>query len=310
MKIQNILIAGDYKAAFHRYLPKLKDYKLLFKQPQEIETSDLNWADAYVGFTPSQSFHPEYVEWVHTFNAGVNNYLQLNGWNASKTLLTRTVTDFGQKMAEYCLSYILKETQQHERFSEQQSNKQWSVIAPTPLKEVTVTIFGTGAIGQKMAEIFSLLGITVYGISNSGEQKDYFKSVTTVTQSSQYIEVSDYIISTLPLTPETNHLLNDAIFKSFDKAMFINVGRGQVVDTKHLIRALNNGNVRHAILDVVDKEPLPIDSLLWDRGDITITPHISALTDIDDAIACFYETLQNIENKKRINNKVNFQKGY
>lgn len=310
MKIQNILIAGDYQAAFHEYLPKLKNYNLLFKQLQEIDNNDLTWADVYVGFSPSQSFQPQQVAWVHTFNAGVNNYLQLKGWFESGTLLTRTVTDFGQKMAEYCLSYMLKEAQHHEILEKQQRNKQWSVVTPKPLKEIIVTLFGTGEIGKKIAEIFSLLGITVYGISYSGEQKSEFKAVTTVAQSSQYVEKSDYIISTLPLTQETNQIFNSTIFKTFNKAVFISVGRGQVVNTEDLIQALENNTVRHAILDVVDEEPLPTNSVLWDRSDITITPHISALTDIDDAVACFYETLQNIENKNHLNNKVDFQKGY
>ncbi|MCG7339515.1 D-2-hydroxyacid dehydrogenase [Staphylococcus sp. ACRSN] len=310
MHIQNILIVGDYKASIKKDLSKLEQYHILIKKLAHITEDDLNWADAYVGFEPCEQFHPNKVKWVHTFNAGVNNYLEIEGWQTSQTLMTRTVTDFGVKMAEYCLSYILRDTQQHTAFNEQQKNKQWKAISPKPLKDITITLFGTGAIGQKMAEIFSVFGITVHGVSNSGMKKPFFHSVTNVTHSESKIADADYVISTLPLTKSSEYLFNYTLFEKMNNTVFINLGRGKVVDTESLITALNNKHVRHAILDVFESEPLSINSKLWERDDVTITPHISALTDIDDAIACFYETLQKIERGYQLDNKVDFSKGY
>lgn len=310
MNIKNILIAGDYESYFKNYLTELKHYNLNFKLIDNISRDDLKWADVYVGFEPSQLLQPSDVNWVHTFNAGINNYLTLEGWEESNTLLTRTISDFGQKMSEYCLSYILADLQNHKQLEAQQKEKIWNKQAPQTLKDQTVTIFGTGQTGQTIAKIYSALGMIVYGISNSGLNKPYFQKVEKLEKSKGLIQSSNYIISTLPFTDKTKNLFNQSLFDTLNQAYFINVGRGQVVDLEALKLALDNDNVRHAILDVFEIEPLPTNSDLWHRKDVTITPHISALTDIDEAVTCFYQTLKRIENNESLQNQVDFVRGY
>ncbi|PHK49340.1 D-2-hydroxyacid dehydrogenase [Staphylococcus edaphicus] len=308
MKIKNILIAGQHELDFHPYLKQLEMYHLRFKSIDAISQNDMDWADVYVGFAPNESFDPAKFNWVHTFNAGVNNYLAISGWK--DTLLTRTISDFGEKMSTYCLSYILADLQYHARFKAQQKEKVWAVKSPGSLKEQTVTILGTGEIGQKIAEVFSRFGATVNGISNNGEHKSYFNYITNMENATTTLEQSNYIISTLPLTLDTEKLLNQSFFNHLNDVFFINVGRGKVVDTENLLNALNEGKLRYAVLDVFESEPLKEDSELWEREDITITPHISALTDIDNAVSCFYNTLKKIENNESLENQVDFSKGY
>lgn len=310
MEINHILIAGDYKSIFQKYLKDLKNYQLSFKSVESITNEDLDWADAYVGFEPCEQFKPSQVKWVHTFNAGINNYLAIDGWQASQTLLTRTISDFGEKMSEYCLSYILADLQHHKLFEEQQDENIWLKQSPQALRDQTITIFGTGETGQTIAKIFSLLGMTVYGISNSGKAKAYLKKVLPIHKAKTLVQQADYIISTLPLTTKTEKLFNQTMFEAFDQAYFINVGRGQVVDQESLKSALNKGNVRHAVLDVFESEPLHKNSELWQRNDITITPHISALTDLNEAVTCFYHTLKNIEHSEILENQVDLKRGY
>ncbi|MCM3071966.1 D-2-hydroxyacid dehydrogenase [Staphylococcus equorum] len=310
LNIQNILIAGQYESAFQQYLMHLEKYHLRFQSIDMISEGDMEWADAYVGFAPSKVFHPAKVSWVHAFNAGVNNFLAIDGWKTSNTVLTRTVSDFGEKMSEYCLSYILKDLQHHKLFQSQQKDKIWSCETPAALKDQTITIFGTGETGKVIAKVLSSFGTTVYGVSSSGENKRYFKQVNTLETSKPLIEQSDYIISTLPLTQQTEKLFNEQIFSYLNNAYFINVGRGQGVDTNHLIKALDSEKVRHAVLDVFESEPLPKSSELWHREDVTITPHISALTDLDDAISCFYNTLEHIERDETLSNQVDCSRGY
>lgn len=308
MKIKNILIAGSYQSDFYPFLKQLEQYKLRFKSTEAISQEDMNWADTYVGFAPNKDFDPSKVKWVHTFNAGVNNYLAISGWD--HTLLTRTISDFGEKMSEYCLSYILADLQCHTQFQAQQKAKVWSAKSPGLLKNQTVTILGTGEIGQKIAEVFSTFGTTVNGISYSGQDKAYFNQITNIENAPTILERSNYIISTLPLTQDTEKLLNQHLFGYLKDAYFINVGRGKVVDTDHLLEALNEGKLRHAVLDVFESEPLTENSELWQREDVTVTPHISALTDIDDAISCFCNTLKKLENNESVSNQVDFSKGY
>ncbi|MFB4165611.1 D-2-hydroxyacid dehydrogenase [Alteribacillus sp. JSM 102045] len=310
MNIHNILVAGNYEKEFQEQLPAKTPQSFRFKQIDEITEKDLSWADAYVGFKPCPGFHFAEIKWVHSFNAGINNYLEIDGWKEHDILLTRTVCTFGQKISEYCLSYVLRDLQFHSYFGIKQREKKWAPKTPQMVKDQTIVIFGAGEIGQGIARVFSSFGATVFGVSHSGKQKEYFQKVTKTSSASTLTAQADWIISTLPLTNATSKLFDRAFFSNLNGAAFINVGRGHTVDEQALIEALNSRNVRYAVLDVLESEPLPETSELWERDDIAITPHISAVTELNEAIACFLETLKRIENNEVLPNRVDFLKGY
>jgi phosphoglycerate dehydrogenase-like enzyme len=310
MNIHNILVAGNYEKQFQEQLPPKITQIFRFKRIDEITEEDLSWADAYVGFKPCPGFHFADIKWVHSFNAGINNYLEIDGWKEHDIFLTRTVCSFGQRISEYCLSYVLRDLQYHHYFEGKQTEKKWAPQTPQMVKDQTIVIFGTGEIGQEVAKVFSSFGATVYGVSQSGKQKEYFQKVTETSSASTLAAQADWIISTLPLTNETSKLFDRAFFSNLNGAAFINVGRGLTVDEQALIEALNSRKIRYAVLDVLDTEPLPETSELWERDDIVITPHISAVTELTEAIACFLDTLKRIENNEVLPNRVDFMKGY
>ncbi|MFB5664076.1 D-2-hydroxyacid dehydrogenase [Alteribacillus sp. HJP-4] len=310
MNIHNILVAGNYEREFQEQLPANTPQSFRFKQIDEITEVDLSWADAYVGFNPCPGFHLAGIKWVHSFNAGINNYLEMEGWKEHDILLTRTVCAFGQKISEYCLSYVLRDLQLHHYFEIKQREKKWDPKTPQMVKDQTIVIFGTGEIGQTAAKVFSSFGATVFGVSHSGRQKEHFHKVRKTSSASTLTAQADWIISTLPLTNETSKLFDRAFFSNLNGAVFINVGRGHTVDEQALIEALNSRRVRYAVLDVLETEPLPETSELWNRDDIFITPHISAVTELNEAIACFVDTLKRIENNEVLPNKVDLSKGY
>ncbi|WP_261129631.1 D-2-hydroxyacid dehydrogenase [Bacillus sp. Marseille-Q3570] len=310
MDIHNILVAGNYEEQFQEQLPAKTPLSFLFKRIDEITEEDLAWADAYVGFKPCPGFNITEIKWVHSFNAGVNNYLEIDGWEEHDILLTRTVCSFGQRISEYCLSYVLRDLQYHHYFEGKQTEKKWTPKTPRMMKDQTIVIFGTGEIGQEAAKVFSNFGATVYGISQSGKQKQYFQKVGETSSADMLVAQADWIISTLPLTIETTKLFDRTFFSNLNGAAFINVGRGDTVDEQALNEALNSRRVRYAVLDVLEKEPLPTSSELWERDDIVITPHISAVTELDEAIACFLDTLKRVENNEVLPNRVDFLKGY
>ncbi len=310
MEINHILVAGSYEKEFKKKLPLDLKQSFRFKPVDEITDADLSWADAYVGSQPAPGFHFSRIKWVHSFNAGINNFLEIEGWREHNVLLTRTVCSFGQRISEYCLSYVLKELQYHRDFAAQQLAKKWVRQTPKMVKDQTIVIFGTGEIGQEVARTFQFFGAKVYGVSLSGRQKEYFQKAMTVSDVNTVISEADWVISTLPLTKETERLFNQALFSYFNGAAFINIGRGAVVEEQALIDALDVGSVRHAVLDVFAIEPLPEESELWEREDITITPHISAVTELDEAIDCFIDTFRKVQNGEQLVNQVDFSKGY
>lgn len=310
MKITNVLVAGNYQEEFKSHVSSNLLQEFRFIPVEEITPIDLSWADAYVGPRPSPNFNFSNIKWVHSFNAGVNNYLELKGWTENNVLLTRTVCSFGQRISEYCLSYVLQDLQYHSEFQVKQLQKKWEQKTPKMLREQTIVIFGTGEIGQEVAKTFARFGTIVYGVSHSGKQKDFFKEVRTTSNAFTLIDKADWIISTLPLTTETEKLFNSNFFNKLNGTGFINVGRGATVDEEALLHALDLEKVRKAILDVVTTEPLTENSPLWEREDVIVTPHISAVTDINEAIQCFLDTLRKLQNDEPLMNKVDFIKGY
>lgn len=296
-EIQTIIESNQLQNSF-RYLPE-----------EKVTQDDLIWADAFVSFTTKSNYEYSHVKWVHSLGAGVDSFLFKKDWNED-VLLTRTICSFGQRIAEYCLSYILKDIQFHDQFQESKGQKKWHPITPRLLNEQKVMIYGTGEIGQRTAMIFSSLGADVYGVSLSGKQKEFFSEVLPIDSHFLRLREMNYIINTLPLTEKTESLFDDNIFSLLSNAGFINVGRGASLDEKALLHALENNHVRFAVLDVFAHEPLPNDNQLWNHPNVCITPHISAVTTPYEGVNCFIETLKNIEENKPLPNKVDVKKGF
>lgn len=311
MDIQNILVVSPmYKEIQEIMTRKELRQNFRFLLEEEVAEEDLEWAEAFVSFNTKSDYDYSQVRWVHSLGAGVDKFLYRKEW-PQNVLLTRTICSFGQRIAEYCLSYILKDIQFHDTFQQLQLQKKWQKMTPRLLSEQNVMIFGTGEIGHKTAQILSSLGVHVYGVSLSGKEKEFFKEVIPVdTPAVPVLGKMDYIINTLPLTEKTEHLFDDNFFKQLSNVGFINVGRGATIEENALLDALNNNHVKFAVLDVFTQEPLPEDHPLWEHPNVTVTPHISAVTTPVEAVDCFIETLKNIEGNKPLQNKVDIYKGF
>jgi glyoxylate/hydroxypyruvate reductase len=310
MNINNILVVSPMYIQLEMLLEKEGLQKDIRYLPEEqMKDTDLLWADALVTFNLKTTLDYTHVKWVHSLGAGVDRFVYKKKWNEG-VLLTRTICSFGQRIAEYALSYILKDLQEHTQFETLQQQKMWQPITPRLLNQQKVLIYGTGEIGQAVAKIFSLLGVKVYGVSLSGREKEFFTEVMSIGAEVSRLGKMDYIINTLPLTEKTTNLFNTRFFEHLSNAGFFNVGRGASLDENALIAAITNNQVRFAILDVFANEPLPAQHPFWTHPNITITPHISAVTTPEEGVACFIKTLKNIEKNKPIINKVDIKKGY
>lgn len=313
MEINRILIASPMYKELEAII-KTKDVfakkQFRFRSEETVLEVDYEWADVFVAFQRPANFQFKNIKWVHSLGAGVDKILNGIKWKES-VLLTRMIGPFGQKMSEYCLSYILQDYQHHFQLQTKQKERQWDPIAPIPLKEKKVVIFGTGAIGEEIAKTLSYFHMQVYGVSLSGRQKSHFKKIySSNTDLSELLTDADVVINTMPLTQQTRLFFNEVLFTLLNGAMFINVGRGESVDDDALLQALNNGKVRRAILDVFHDEPLPTNSPLWSHPGVTITPHISAVTTPEEGVDYFIETLAKVERGEEITNKVDLQKGF
>ena len=147
------------------------------------------------------------------------------------------------------------------------------------LSRRTLGIIGMGGIGVSISRRARAFGMTVL-YNNRHPRNDDNLYMTTYKSLDELLALSDVVCVMAPLTDETYHMCDAEFFKKMKSdALFVNVGRGKIVDTDALVDALNNGEIDYAALDVTDPEPFPADHPLLKTGKALIVPHIGSYTD-------------------------------
>ena len=184
---------------------------------------------------------------------------------------------FGPVIAEYVIGAILCIYRRFPEYIRNQKECIWrDAGAERTIEGKTALILGTGDIGSNIAKRLSAFGTKNIGIRRTGAPAQYFDEMHTLSNIDALLPRADLVIGCLPNTKETGHIFNyDRLCLMKSDALFINVGRGSLIDTDALIRALEERRIAGAILDVLEKEPLAADSPLWKMPNVLITPHIS-----------------------------------
>ena len=243
------------------------------------------------------------LRWFQSTWAGVNTIF--SGSQRRDFALTRLGGCFGTQMSEYVMAYLLMLERGLLTARVHQSSKVWRPDAfkpddadgPRPLRTLTLGLLGCGDIGSQIARAAKAHALRVVTFRKNLTAPDSF--VDEVTPSvAQILAASDYIVNILPSTPETRGLLSgDTLRHCLERAhgrrppIFINVGRGDVVDEGALVTALDESWLSQAVLDVFQTEPLPSDSPLWTHPKVLMTPHISAVSYADDVADLFARNL-------------------
>ncbi len=219
------------------------------------------------------------VRWIMVASAGIDK-LPFSILEKRNILVTNSKGVHAIPMAEYCLSMMLQVSRQAEVMLENQKLHKWDrQVRMEELYDKTVLIIGTGAIGTATAKLSKAFGMKVLGVNSSGVAVEHFDKTYKMSDVSIPLDDADFVISVLPSTEETRGLLNKEFFNKVKKsAVFINIGRGDVVVESDLIDVLKENKSMHAVLDVFETEPLPADHKLWDMDNVIITPHLSGIT--------------------------------
>jgi phosphoglycerate dehydrogenase-like enzyme len=141
-------------------------------------------------------------------------------------------------------------------------------------------IVGYGDVGKKLADVCFALGMNVSIVQKPNKKNIHkFDAVFSLNELSSAVSTADYVVNLLPYNAETKFVFNHSIFKSMQKnSFFINIGRGETVDELSLIKALNEGWIAGAGLDVFSNEPLTTKSPLWSMDNVMLTPHVAGLS--------------------------------
>jgi phosphoglycerate dehydrogenase-like enzyme len=179
-----------------------------------------------------------------------------------------------------------------------------------------VGIVGLGSIGKDVARLAKAFDMRVVALRKSAKRVTRSRYVDLMLPSKQLpvlLTQSDFVVLTLPLTPETKNLIGERELRTMKStAYLINVARGGIVDEDILIRALSENWIAGAGLDTFVTEPLPPDSRLWDLTNVILSPHIAgSVPNIDVTVTkLFCENLRRYLNGKKLLNVVDKKKGY
>jgi phosphoglycerate dehydrogenase-like enzyme len=287
-----------------------RDFEIRGSSTGNVTADDLAWADTYVGFLRPPLATMGSVQWVHCTGAGVDAWLYPNELSRD-ILLTRTSESFGVYIAEWALSRALALRQQILDLAECQGRHEWSPREVGYIRGSRAVVVGTGDVGAHIARLFGALGSDVQGVSRSGKGNPAgFKTMSPVSELRVLAATADWLIVTVPLTPETRGLISRDILSACRGAVLINAGRGATVDEAAIPEALEKGWLAGAALDVFTVEPLPPESPLWDDRRVMISPHISGLTTAEGAVAGFLECLDEIERGELPTRTVDRDRGY
>lgn len=211
-------------------------------------------------------------------------------------------------LTEYVLAVVLCRKRHLYTYRGFQGEKKWAPIRD--LGGNRIGILGLGRIGSALAARFTSLGFDVYGWDHE------FRAIEGVKcygadDLDGVLSAADYLICTLPLTQKTTHILNLDLFRRCrPEVTIINVGRGGHLAEKDLLKALDEGLVSAAFLDVFETEPLPEDHPFWTHPKIVITPHIAALTNQAEAAKQVLENVRRLEAGEPLLNPVDRERGY
>ncbi|KAL7520699.1 hypothetical protein ACHAWX_005414 [Stephanocyclus meneghinianus] len=223
------------------------------------------------------------IDWIHVRSAGID-FLESEELPVVLTarpnlVMTNAKGQFSSSLAEYVMMACAYFAKDIPRLLRQKGAKVWHDFDITELRGKTMGIVGYGDIGRAAAKLASVYGMRVVALRRNPAKSEFDPICDEVYGTGKdalqkLMSVSDYVVCSAPSTVETRGMVNADAFKA-SKAdqVFINLGRGPVVDENALLESLKNKTLRGAALDVFATEPLPPDHEFWDMDNVLISPH-------------------------------------
>ena len=273
--------------------------------------------DILFGFVPPKNViaRAPRLKWMQVTSAGVDRHQGTEIWQ-SKVILTGVSGIHATPIGEFVLGLMLMFAKNTPLSFKMKQTRQWQRYMSGTLRGKTVGIVGLGHIGGEVARLAKAFGMKVIATRRSAKAAGKAKNMDVLLPRNRMKELlaqSDYVVLTLPLTPETRHIIGEAEFKAMKPtAYIINIGRGSLIDQEALLHALDEKLIAGAGLDVTVPEPLPKESRLWDFDNVILSPHISG--GMEDymirATELFCENLKRYLEGKKLLNVIDRKRGY
>ena len=277
----------------------------------------LKEAQILIGNIPPEEIKlGEKLEFIQTNNAGVEQYT-VPGVIPPHIKFCCASGCYGLAISEYMLACIFSLIKHLNVYRIYQQTHDWRDAGHvTSIYGSKTLVIGLGDIGSEFGQRMHLLGSKVTGIRRHTDNKpDWLEAIYPLDKLDDIIDDFDFVALSIPNTSATAHLIDlNRLMKMKRSAILINVGRGNAVVTDDLSKALNEGIIAGAAVDVTDPEPLPADNPLWDANNIIITPHTSGQYHLPETleriIRLSAENLEAYTTGKPLKSLVDFNTGY
>jgi glyoxylate/hydroxypyruvate reductase len=255
------------------------------------------------------------LKWIQATSAGIGQFVRSKKYAERTNWIFTTASGVHiRPLAEFVAMSMLLFAKDYFRIEEQQSKKVWTYFTAHELREYTLGIIGLGKIGREIARVAKAFDMKVVGTRRDPQGSlPNVDELYSPAELSKVLTQSNFLCISAPHTDETTNMIGaKEIAQLPDKAIFINISRGAVVDEAALLDALKSGKLGGAALDVFAREPLPPDSQFWTLPRVIVSPH-SASNGVNENVRIvdiFCENLKRYSEGKSLLNVLDTKKLY
>ncbi len=248
------------------------------------------------------------LEWLQSTWAGVTPLLKA----CKKDFTITGIKDvFGKQMREYIFAYVLHFSRDIPHFQQLQTQRLWQPHNISNLFGKTLGIMGVGSIGKEVAKLAKSFDMEVKGYTRSNQDCEFKEHYYAPNEIKGFCKALDYLVCLLPDTVDSKQLINQQTIDYLPShCVLINAGRGQVIDDHALCDGLQKKQLKAAVLDVFDQEPLPKNHPFWNTPNLYITQHTAAVSLPHDIYQIFADNLHRYLSQQPMKYIIDREAGY
>lgn len=248
---------------------------------------------------------------ITSIGAGVDHIIKDPALPKEVTITRLIDRHLQQDMGDFVLGLVLDHIRNLSFYKQLELTQEWKPKSYVRPQEINIGIMGLGVLGSHVAETLLKNRFKVCGWARTKKDTRFIASYCGEKDLDQFLKDSQILICLLPLTPETEGILNKELFEKLPmNAYLINVARGEHLAEHDLLEMIDNGHLSGASLDVFHEEPLPIEHPFWKHPKIKITPHIASKTNPASVAPQIIENYIHMLNHEPLLNVVELEKGY
>lgn len=255
------------------------------------------------------------LQWLHSLSAGVD-HLMATHLRQSTIPVTNAKGAYSQSLGEYCLAAMLFFAKDLRRMLNSQAAGKWDVFDVGMLEGRTLGILGYGDIGKAAATRAKAFGMKIIALRRRPDKSNgdgIADEIWGMDRKLELMSTADYVLLAMPATPDTKGTVAEAELRAMKpEGVIINLGRGNAIDERALIRALQEKWIRGAALDVFEVEPLPEGHIFYKLDNILVSAHTAdhTATWMEDSTRIFLENFRRYTAGEPLLNLVDKTVGY